>query len=324
MNGAIERSCHRLVERNNDRILIIDQVGIERSFTDIALPRYYICYKPRGVVCSRKRNDGIDREDSVLISDWLVNVFRKEDASSATPYASSIKTVGRLDEESEGLLLLSNDGSFIRLLCDPEFSLEKTYRIVVRGSCYGRMIAELTYAAKAQYANEETSEQIKGRILEMIERGNPVPTATNKNRAQPHFPFESCIVHDVGKLPTQHSSDDSYYALVDIVLREGKRHAVRRIIKNAGMRVCYLSRISVEGLDSQSYYDVVKPDSIAEAEERGFLPGGRHRTVVQEGKLMFRHEHDDEYSCILHPGHVMELTDLNVDRIFALRKDVVT
>jgi 23S rRNA pseudouridine2605 synthase len=45
-----------------------------------------------------------------------------------------MKTVGRLDEESEGLILLTDDGSFSRLLCDPEFGLGKTYRVVVRGS----------------------------------------------------------------------------------------------------------------------------------------------------------------------------------------------
>ena len=44
--------------------------------------------------------------------------------------AGSMKTVGRLDEESEGLILLADDGSFSRLLCDPEFGLGKTYRVV--------------------------------------------------------------------------------------------------------------------------------------------------------------------------------------------------
>ena len=74
----------------------------------------------------------------------------------------------------------------------------------------------------------------------------------------------------------------------------------------------------MEGL--LDYYDVVKPDSIAEAERNGFIPGGRHRDVVLNGKLIsHRLDHNDNMSLLLHSGHVVELSDCDVDRIFALR-----
>ncbi|KAL7540612.1 hypothetical protein ACHAXR_010256 [Thalassiosira sp. AJA248-18] len=386
VNNAIERNCNHLVCRNDDRIAVVDEddtssVEVERPIINIALPRYFVCYKPRGVVCSTRRNEGIDRDDSVLISEWLANIIgplkesvenndsnictvTENNTSDTTTTTialcgdNTIKTVGRLDEESEGLLLVTNDGSFSRLLCDPEFGLEKTYRVVVRGRGYTRMIdAGLSITQCDNECQEEkhstTTKLVKKRVAEMIERGNQAPTTgtttpiicnnvhrqptrqkSDSTKSSTHFPFESCHVLDVGKLPTQHSSDDSYYALVDLVLREGKRHAVRRIIKNAGLRVCFLSRISVEGLDSV-YYNVVKPKSIVEAEEWGFLPGGRHRMVVPEGKLVLRsasHDDcaaaaaaaaaadDDGSAAILHPGHVMELRECDVDRIFALRR----
>jgi hypothetical protein len=133
------------------------------------------------------------------------------------------------------------------------------------------------------YGEKEIRNGLSERVAEMITCGNKPPPETNATT--PHFPFEGCQVLDVGKLPSQHSSDDSYYVLVDLTLREGKRHAVRRIIKNAGggLRVCYLSRISVEGLDA---YDVVKPKSIIQAEEEGCLTVGRHTSVVPVCKLM--------------------------------------
>lgn len=71
----------------------------------------------------------------------------------------------------------------------------------------------------------------------------------------------------------------------------------------------------MEGLDGQ--YDVDKPESIAEAHSNGFIPGGRHRDVVLNGKLITRSDHKD--MSLLHSGHVVELRDCDVDRIFALR-----
>jgi pseudouridine synthase len=366
VNNFTERSCHRLVDRCDDTICVIDTTedgrAVERPITYISKPKYFVCYKPRGVVCSRRRNEGIDREESVLISDWLARVFQaaeniieeddnnndnnndddcssieegrtKNAANNATPTTTffeedyaTIKTVGRLDEESEGMLLLTNDGSFSRLLCDPEFGLTKTYRVVVRGSGYNKLINgeqsmmqyNVNNISTDEVVNTEQevihNELIKKRVSEKIKSANDTPSVKQTIH---HFPFESCTVLDVGKLPSQHSSDDSYYALIDLVLCEGKRHAVRRICKNAQLRVCYLSRISVEGLDD-GQFDVVKPDSIAEAHSNGFIPGGRHRDVVLNGKLISRS--NNQGVSVLHSGHVVELRDCDVDRIFALRE----
>ena len=342
VNKTVERSCHRIVDRFDDEISIIaindanngaDQDD-RRCMTEeriiipcISRPVYFLCYKPRGVVCSQRRNEGIDREDSVLISDWLARVFKTAAATSSSNSdainnrgmshhtSTSIKTVGRLDEESEGLILLTNDGSFSRLLCDPEFGLRKTYRVVVRGSCYNNLIAVEQQSNNAISSNELA----KRKVAEMIIHSNNVPTVTtdikNGTPTIHHFPFESCNVLDVGQLQSQHSLDDSYYALIDLVLCEGKRHAVRRICKNAKLRVCFLSRISVEGLDEE-YYRVNKPNSILEAHMNGFIPGGRHRDIVVDGMLIAE---EDNSSIMLQSGDVVELRDCDVDRIFALR-----
>ena len=144
VNNIVETSCHRLVCRQNDSISVVIPSRVEREddavndatriTIQIAMPRYFICYKPRGVVCSTRRNEGIDRVDSVLISEWLANIICP--VGNKKVFDSTLNSVGRLDEESEGLLLLSSDGSFSRLLCDPEFGLKKTYRVVARCSCY--------------------------------------------------------------------------------------------------------------------------------------------------------------------------------------------
>ena len=45
-----------------------------------------------------------------------------------------VYTVGRLDEDSEGLLLLTNDGDLAQQLMHPRFGVEKTYHVLVAGS----------------------------------------------------------------------------------------------------------------------------------------------------------------------------------------------
>ncbi|KAL7526090.1 hypothetical protein ACHAWF_001627 [Thalassiosira exigua] len=314
VNNAVETSCSRLVCRYDDRISVADHgaMGEETPVLSIAMPRYFLCYKPRGVLCSSRRNDGIDREESVLLSEWFADFdFGGNDGLEV----KQINSVGRLDMDSEGLLLLTNDGSFSRLLCDPEFGLRKTYRVVVRGSGYSRMTATLPQCDHDKNNREGGgqllhSSELAGRIVDMIQRGN--------DESKSCFPYESCKVLDAGKLPSQHTSDDSYYAIVKIILREGKRHAIRRLIKHAGggLRVCYLSRVAIEGLEG--VYTVAKPQSIVEAQAGKVLPDNEDQTVAPAA--MMSPINDGNGPIMLHPGHVIELRGCDVDRIFDLRR----
>jgi hypothetical protein len=166
-------------------------------------------------------------------------------------------------------------------------------------------------------------------VSDMIHRGAASTTGT-----EPRFALESCRVVDAGRLPSQHPSDGSYYALADLVLREGRRHAVRRIVRNATageggggvvgggtLRVCYLSRIAVEGLVS---WGAIRPGSLVEAQAMGFLPtidggGSKRRGEVPTAKLVPGGGDGDDRPMLLHPGHLVELSVRDVDRIFSLR-----
>ena len=72
--------------------------------------KYYAFYKPRGYVCSHKVQG-----NSVTIYKLI------ED--------KSLKFAGRLDRDSEGLLLLSNDGDWIYKLTHPKYNIKKVYEV---------------------------------------------------------------------------------------------------------------------------------------------------------------------------------------------------
>ncbi len=50
-----------------------------------------------------------------------------------TPAGERVFCVGRLDDDSEGALILTNDGEFCNLVTHPRYGVEKTYRLRVRG-----------------------------------------------------------------------------------------------------------------------------------------------------------------------------------------------
>ena len=78
---------------------------------------YWLVNKPRGYLCTNH-----DPAGRPLATDLVPQVTQR------------VYTVGRLDESSEGLLLLTNDGELAHRLMHPRFGVEKTYDVLVAGN----------------------------------------------------------------------------------------------------------------------------------------------------------------------------------------------
>jgi pseudouridine synthase len=81
----------------------------------LSVPRVFALHKPRGVVCSTAAESG-----ATPVTDLL------------PPELHGWFSVGRLDKDSEGLLLFSDDAAFAQRLMDPG-GIAKTYEVVVEG-----------------------------------------------------------------------------------------------------------------------------------------------------------------------------------------------
>jgi 23S rRNA pseudouridine2605 synthase len=77
---------------------------------------YWLVNKPRGYLCTNH-----DPARRPLAIDLVPHVSQR------------VYTVGRLDEDSEGLLLLTNDGDLANRLMHPRFGVDKTYLVQVAG-----------------------------------------------------------------------------------------------------------------------------------------------------------------------------------------------
>ncbi|MDQ6950824.1 MAG: pseudouridine synthase [Mariprofundales bacterium] len=76
---------------------------------------YLLYHKPDGLLCARS-----DPRGRPLIYDML-------------EIAPNVQSVGRLDMDSEGLLLLTDDGGLAQTLMRPEFAVEREYRVRITG-----------------------------------------------------------------------------------------------------------------------------------------------------------------------------------------------
>src|SRR5262245_22655392 len=111
VDGQLVRELGTKVDPDRHRVAVDGEaVRLER-------PVYYLVNKPRGVLCTNH-----DPAGRPLAVDLIPQV------------AQRVYTVGRLDESSEGLLLLTNDGDLAHKLMHPRFGVEKTYLVQVVGS----------------------------------------------------------------------------------------------------------------------------------------------------------------------------------------------
>jgi len=78
---------------------------------------YWALHKPRGILCTNH-----DPSGRPLVADILPHVPQR------------VYTVGRLDADSEGLLLMTNDGPMALRLTHPRYEVQKTYRVQVAGN----------------------------------------------------------------------------------------------------------------------------------------------------------------------------------------------
>ena len=108
VNGKIVKTLGVKVSDND--IIVVNGEVIKKS-----LKEYYLLYKPRGVISSVK-----DEKGRKTVAD-LVNT------------STRIYPIGRLDYDTTGIILLTNDGELSNLLTHPKSNINKEYIAKVKG-----------------------------------------------------------------------------------------------------------------------------------------------------------------------------------------------
>lgn len=109
-------------------------------------------YKPKNVICSNAED-----EDRKKVTDFFKEL----------PYR--LYTVGRLDYDSEGLILVTNDGDAANRLMHPRYGLSKTYNVL----CSGRFTdAEIHALASGVMLEDGMTAPARVKLLRETDNGN--------------------------------------------------------------------------------------------------------------------------------------------------------
>ena len=171
---------------------------------------YYMFHKPFGCVTARRD----DRYPTVM--DW----FRDLGNEALSP-------VGRLDRETEGLLIITDDGMWNRQMTRPEFHQAKTYAFTVMGDLTPERVAVLERGVMLNGETEPTAPA----VVEVTGRSTLAQT-----QPTPHPEIQE---------KTRHNPMDRPVTFGTITITEGRNRQIRRMMKAVRCLVLELKRVSM-------------------------------------------------------------------------------
>ena len=176
------------VNPNKDRI-VVDGKPLKSKGENL----YIMFHKPKNVITSM--SDPLER---VTVADYMAEV------------PTRVFPIGRLDWDSEGLLLLTNDGEFAQKVMHPKTEVTKTYHVKLEGQ----------------------PEEYK---IKKLLSGVSIPGGRVKAK---HVEKLKPIKSEAGKT----SKKNDWYK---IIITEGKNHQVREMFKKIGFDVIKLQRVAI-------------------------------------------------------------------------------
>ncbi len=172
------------------------------------MERYFILYKPYGVLSQFTREHPGHRT--------LGELFQ---------FPKDVYSVGRLDQDSEGLLIITNDKRLNHLLLDPSYAHSRTYLVQVEGEPQKEDLGKLRKGVRIRVGKKEyTTLPVQVRLLP---QPPPVPERDPPIRVRKTVP-------------------DSW---IELELQEGKNRQVRRMCAKVGFPVLRLIRSKIERLE---------------------------------------------------------------------------
>ena len=210
VNGVTVKKAEEKIDPDRDIVLLdgrrVAYAGME----------YYMLNKPQGVVSATEDNLHVTVTDLVMKNP--PRVFRKEEgaagetgeAEKSGPRRKDLFPVGRLDIDTEGLLLITNDGELAHRLLSPRRHVDKRY--------FARVEGEIP---------EDAAERF-GTGITLSDGTKLLPAGLE-------------LLGDGGE-------GDGCCREVMVTIREGKFHQVKRMFGALGCRVVFLKRISIGSL----------------------------------------------------------------------------
>ena len=204
---------------------VVNQLGVKAEPSDIIIvegvrllkenKRYYLFYKPEKVITSMS-----DEKDRTCVKDFFESVNER------------VVPVGRLDYDTSGALIMSNDGEFINLITHPRHKIKKTYVAKISGKLDDRHLKILRSGVRID--NYKTAPAEVNIVKNKNKSSNTLVRLTiheGKNR-QIRRMFET-LGYEVLKLKREAIEDLTLEGLKKGEYRVLTIHEVKRLINKA-------------------------------------------------------------------------------------------
>ncbi len=175
------------VDENNDRILF------DGSLISYSKFHYYMLNKPQGVVSATY--DGK--------SETVLDLLAEENTRNLSP-------AGRLDIDTEGLIIITDDGGLIHRLLSPKKHVDKVYEVHLRDA-------------------------VSDRDIEKLEAG--VDIGDRKDDGSKDITLPAKVI--------KQSPDSEGRPVIHLIIHEGRFHQVKRMLEAVGNEVLFLKRLSM-------------------------------------------------------------------------------
>ena len=259
VNGAVEKDPGAQVSAE-------DRICFEGAEIRYAEQQYYMLHKPAGVLSASE-----DRRQTTVVD--LIRDAASTDASAANASAADhhaagghadgriarstedarvrkdLFPVGRLDKDTEGLLIITNDGPLAHQLLVPKHHIDKTYYAIVTGT-----ITEDDQRAFTRGIRYDEKLTALPATLRVLSTGKTVAelrralgfTATSERLLRTRLAGPAFI----GAEEPADITDDTLVSEVEITIQEGKFHQIKKMVKAlpGGKEILYLRRITMGAL----------------------------------------------------------------------------
>ncbi len=173
---------------------------------------YYIFNKPCGCITSK------DSGDKPSVFDYF-----KEEKNPA------LFAVGRLDKETSGLLIVTNDGHLSQLISNPTTHTPKTYFFIARGHLTQNYINEL-----------QNGVPLFSETLTLPAKFSGVQTGFYPQFAKTVVDYK-CVINS-------QSQSTEPITIGYLTITQGQKHQVRKMLKYANCSIIALQRVAIGGL----------------------------------------------------------------------------
>jgi pseudouridine synthase len=217
VNGRIVRELPCWVRPDNDLVEwdgnIVDigrRARPDRSYL------YFAVNKPKGVISTARDPRGRPHVVGLV--------------AAALPRGERVYPVGRLDADSTGLMLLTNDGELAHRLSHPRYRIEKGYLVTVEGHLDAEAVATLK----------------RGLYL-----ADPDAIAHSKGGRRTGG-AKLAAMKSLRVLRSTRDRRSGGLSLLSVTLEEGQNREIRRLLARVGLKVRKLERVSIGPLQLKS------------------------------------------------------------------------